>query len=90
MAHEPETVIATVVHTKSKILTDMELPTNVPIKKLKTKMLDVLKNIHEGIFMNWSECELVYSSHLLGNDETLSSAGIFEGAYLYIIGNIYN
>lgn len=85
MSYEPETVIITVKYTEQKISADIELPLNLNVKKMKTKILDVLKNIYEGVFTNWSECSIVFKNHFLRDDTALTETGIYDGSCIYMV-----
>ena len=84
MAREPETVIITIGYYEKNIFIDMEIPADVPVNVLKNKILEILRNMYEGIFAGWNEYNIAFNNRFLQDDETLISAGAYEGSYLYV------
>ena len=84
MNREPETVIITVGYYEKNIFVDMEIPGEVTVNVLKNKILEILRNIYEGIFTEWTEYNIAFNNRFLHDDETLISAGAYEGSYLYV------
>lgn len=82
--NEPENILATVACVEKKIAIDMELPAKLYIKDLSLKILEVLKNIYAGLFSDWEKCCLIYNNRILNGNETLISAGIYDGGYIYV------
>lgn len=85
MSYEPETVIITVKYTEQRISADIELPLSLNVKVMKAKILDVLKNIYEGVFANWAECSIVFKNHFLRDDTALNETGIYDGSCIYLV-----
>ena len=84
MANEPETIIATIEYTAKKISVDLELPANLNVENLKMKILEVLKNLYAGLFTDWENCQLIHGNRILNGNETMISAGIFDGGRIYV------
>ena len=84
MNNDPDVILATVECIDKKISIDMELPANIPIKDLAEKILEILKNIYVGLFADWTKCCLINSNMILSNNETMLSAGIYDGGYIYV------
>ena len=84
MNTESETVIITVGYPEQKIFVDMEIPANTRINILKNKILDILKNMYEGIFFKWSRYNIAFNNRFLRDDDTLTSVGAYDGSFLYI------
>lgn len=85
--NEPEMFIVTVIFGSENYETDMELPAELPVSELCRKLLDVLKNLYEGEFAGWKSCVLEYDYRVLDDNETLMSAGVYDGSRLYVIEN---
>ncbi len=85
MNYEPEKIIITVEHKNKKISLDMELPTKVPINILRSQILDILKNLYPDDFINYSSFRLACDNKILNVDETLITAGIYDGSILRLI-----
>lgn len=84
MNNEPETIIVTIGCIREKISIDMELPVNLPVARIKLQILEILKNIYSGFFSTWTNCNIMYENRFLSDDETLTTAGVYDGSYLYI------
>ena len=82
--NEPENILATVECSEKKIAIDMELPAKLQIEDLKMKILEILRNIYAGLFTDWESCCLIYGNRILNDSETLLSAGIYDGGYIYV------
>lgn len=83
--NEPEMFIVTVIFGSENYETDMELPAELPVEKLRMKLLEVLKNLYEGEFAGWKSCVLEYDNRILDDKETLMNAGIYDGSRVYIL-----
>lgn len=83
--NEPEMFIVTVIFGSQNYETDMELPAELPVEKLRVKLLEVLKNLYEGEFAGWNSCVLECDNRILDDKETLMSAGIYDGSRVYIL-----
>ena len=81
----PDTAIITVVCADEGVKIDMELPTSLSVGKVKGKILEALRNVYAGKFLDWSECQMIYANRILKDEETLSGVGAFDGQYLNIV-----
>ena len=82
--NDPENIIATVVCLDKKIAIDMELPAKLYIRDLSLKILEVLKKVYVGLFSDWEKCSLIYDNWSLSDNDTLITAGIYDGGYIYV------
>lgn len=76
-------VIVTVVSKKVGFEADMELPTELPINDLASKLLEVLKGI-DARFTSFNRISLVHNEVLLPENATLEEEAIWDGSRLYI------
>ena len=84
MNNEPDMILATIECPNEKVSIDMELPANIPVGNMADKILEVLKNMYAGLFSSWTKCFLIYNNRILNNNETMLSAGIYDGGYIYV------
>lgn len=84
MNKEPETVIITIGYYEKNIFVDMEVMSDVPVRILKNKILEIIRNMYEGIFTEWTEYNIAFNNRFLQDDETLISAGAYDGSCLYV------
>ena len=62
---------------------DMELPTNMPIGKLRTALLKVLQSIDPTTFSTIRKIRLFHDGYILSDDSvSLAEYGIKDGYYL--------
>lgn len=80
----PETVLVTVASDSEYFEADMELPGELPVKELKAEVMNVLRNEFGGSFTAWKSCSLEYRNITLNDEDTLISAGVFDGSRLLV------
>ena len=85
MSYDYETVIITLKNLREKISCDLEIPANVVIGHIKTKILDVMKNLYPEKFINWSDCKLIYKNFFLNESDILSNTDVYDGSCVYIV-----
>jgi hypothetical protein len=61
---------------------DLEIPSRLAFAEMKEKLLEILKILGGKEFRDWRACSLRYRGRLLADEETLASAGAFDGARL--------
>ena len=81
----PESFIVTVASISENFEIDMELPSNLAIKNLRVKLLDLLKSIDGERFLSWQRCRLRHKNNFLSDTDTLNSAGVFDGSRLVAV-----
>lgn len=81
----PEYFIVTLRSSDAALSIDLELPSEWQMGEMKKKILDALKSLNQENIQDWADVLLVYKDHVLGDHETLSSVGAFDGSTLYIV-----
>lgn len=84
---EPELFIITISCPEENFETDMEIPSELPIVEIRSKILEILRSMYEGKFLKGFDCKLSYRNRFLKDEETLLSAGIFDGSKISLIIN---
>lgn len=82
---EPEVCIVTVECAGETDWLDMQIPAELPVSILKTKILDIMKAVYEGKYDKCAECRLMYEKRALSDEETLLSVGAFDGSRITVI-----
>ncbi len=82
--NEPDTFIATITDSALSFEEDMELPSAMPVSELSRQILMILKEIHEDKFGGWSICRLECNNVILNKDDTLATAGVFDGSRIIV------
>ena len=80
----PDTFIATITNEERSFEEDMELPSGMPVSELSRQILMILKEIHDDIFLHWTACRLECKNKLLGSEDTLAQAGVFDGSIIVV------
>ncbi len=66
---------------------DLELSANVPMDELKEGILKALQKEKRDLFLNVQSIDIFRDEtpdRIIGNDETLASAGIWDGSILIL------
>lgn len=82
-----ENIIVTVTNHTRSYLYDLEVPTNITIDKLKDDIVETLNGYKPELFLRNVSTEL-YCNRLgrqILHEETLQSAGVWNGDYITII-----
>ncbi|MBQ7214901.1 MAG: EsaB/YukD family protein [Synergistaceae bacterium] len=82
--NEPDTFIATITDSAHSFEEDMELPSAMPVSELSRQILMILKEIHADKFEGWPMCRLECNSVILKKDDTLITAGVFDGSRIVV------
>jgi len=79
-------VIVTVKMEGSRRKHDMELPADIPLSELASKLLMALKKIEKSLFMGVGNIKIMYNTEnrYLFNLETLASAGVWDGSIITV------
>lgn len=82
-----ESIIVTVTNIAKAYLYDLEVPTNISIDKLKDDIVEALNGYNPNLFLRTATTELFFNriGRQLNADETLESAGVWNGDYITII-----
>lgn len=82
-----ENIIVTATNISKSFLYDLELPTTVTIDKLKDDIVEALNGYNPDLFLNTSSTVLFCNriGRQLNNDETLESAGVWNGDYITLM-----
>jgi hypothetical protein len=76
----PDKFIVTVV--SGDFEADLEIPSQIAFGKIKGKLVEILEMLDEKKFPAGREFSLRYKGRILADDETLASAGAFDGSRL--------
>lgn len=81
-----ENIIVTVTNQMRSFFYDIEVPTNLTIDKLKEDIVEALNGYNPNLFLSAATSKILCNrtNHLLEDDETLESAGVWNGDYLTI------
>jgi len=79
-----ENVIVTVNAENQNFSVDMELPAQLIIKDLASKLLDTLKQVEPNKFRNVNKISLIYNGTILPDDATLESEAVWDGKILIV------
>jgi hypothetical protein len=77
--------IVTVTDETGAFETDLEIPSRIPLGKLKDKLMPILKMLDGNPFQGWSGCMVIFEGRPLRDNETLAQAGAFEGSRLVVV-----
>lgn len=82
-----ESIIVTVTNIAKAYLYDLEVPANITIDKLKDDIVETLNGYNPDLFLRTATTELFCNriGRRLNADETLESAGVWNGDYVTII-----
>ena len=83
-----ENIIVTVTNISKSFLYDLELPVTVMIDKLKDDVVETLNGYNPDLFLQTATTNLFCNriGRQLSDDETLESAGVWNGDYITLIG----
>ena len=76
--------LVTVKIADSKKQFDMELPADMPVRELAPKLLAALKSLDGGIAYDVERIRLKLGERRLTDEETLSSAHIWDGGSITV------
>ena len=85
--NEPELFLVTVIFGDGVFNVDMELPSQLPVRDLSRRVLEILKSLYEGEFSGWKSCGFEFNNKILGDDDTLLKVGAFDGSKIFMIEN---
>lgn len=80
----PQSVIITLRTPSGSFEGDYELPANLPAERLSQLLLDSLAQQEPRRFGSWKGLGLAWNGQKLGDDDTLSARGIWDGSILTI------
>ena len=82
-----ENIIVTATNISRTFLYDLELPTDVTGDKLKADVVEALNGQDNRLMLN-ADSTVLFCNRIgrqLGNDETLKSAGVWNGDYITLM-----
>lgn len=82
-----ENIIVTATNISKSFLYDLELPSTVTVDKLKDDIVEALNGYNPDLFLNIASTALFCNriGRQLNNDETLESAGVWNGDYITLL-----
>lgn len=80
----PESVIVSIRTPSGGFEADFELPANLPAERLSQLLLESLAQQDPRRFSAWKGLYLTWNGQKLGEDDTLSARGIWDGSILTI------
>ncbi|MBO5869595.1 MAG: EsaB/YukD family protein [Clostridia bacterium] len=84
-----ENIIVTVTNLSQSFLYDIEVPTSVPVGKLKDDIVEALNGYDSALCLR-TEITSLFCNRMgrsLTDDETFESAGVWNGDYITMIGD---
>ena len=81
-----ESIIVTITNPTRSFFYDIEVPTTVTFDKLKEDIVEALNGYKPNLFLGAATSIILCNrtNHLLADEETIESAGIWNGDYLTI------
>ena len=79
-----DNVIVTVNAENQAFSVDMELPANIPVKELASRLLETLKEIEPAKFRSVEKLSLIYNGIILPENATLESEAVWDGNILIV------
>lgn len=79
---EVDSVLVTVVLQEEGKELDMELPAFMPVRRLRGKLLEALRVLFPEYYQAVAEVTVSWKGRILSEEETLASAGIWDGSRL--------
>lgn len=76
----PSKVLVSMTDNKNRYATDIELPSQMRINELTKGILRLLKEFEPTIYSGYDSAELWVDNLKLRDDQTLASAGIWDGS----------
>lgn len=82
-----EHIIVTTTNVKKAFLYDLDVPTDLTIDKLKDDMVEALNGYDPNLFLRTATTELFCNrlGRQLTAEETLESAGVWNGDYITLL-----
>lgn len=83
-----ETIIVTVTNYKKSFFYDIEIPRAISVQKLKEDLSEALNSYHPELYLKTATAIDLFCNRLnrvLRTDETIESAGVWNGDYITII-----
>ena len=82
-----ENIIVTVTNISKSYLYDLEVPTSITIDKLKDDIVEALNGYNPDLFLRTATIGLFCNriGRQLADEETLETAGVWNGDYITII-----
>lgn len=80
----PESVIVTLRTPSGGFEGDYELPANLPAEQLSQLLLESLAQQQPRLFGAWKGLGLAWNGQELGEGDTLSALGIWDGSILTV------
>ena len=82
-----ENIIVTVTNNNKTFMCDLELPTDVKLQKLRIDVIEALNGLNPGLHLDSGSTLLICNrlGRRLIPEETLESAGVWNGDYLTVM-----
>lgn len=81
-------IIVTVTNPRKSFFYDIELPKQVAIEKLHKDIVESLNRYNSNLFIDINKTKLHCNriNRVLVNEETIETAGVWNGDYITIVG----
>ncbi|MCL2461981.1 MAG: EsaB/YukD family protein [Defluviitaleaceae bacterium] len=80
----PEYFIVTITNVGARFETDLEIPSRLPLRAFKGKLLEILKIMDGQTFGGWDDYRISFNNRVLYGSDTLASLGAFDGSRLAV------
>lgn len=82
-----EHIIVTATNIRKSFLYDLDVPTNLTVDKLKDDIVEALNGYDPNLFLRTATTELFCNrlGRQLTAEETLESAGVWNGDYITLL-----
>ena len=80
----PENFIVTVSNHQGTLEIDLQIPARLKVAEFSDKLLQILKILDEQEFRRWARVQLNFNGRALRGNETLASAGVFDGSRITV------
>lgn len=79
-----ESAIVTVRNTGGSFEKDMELPSNLPVRELSVRLLEVLRTLDYVSFGSFSHLVLSSDGRILDAEKTLDELNVWDGSIITV------
>lgn len=79
-----ESAIVTVRNTGGSFEKDMELPSNLPVRELSVRLLEVLRTLDYVSFGSFSHLVLSSDGRILDDEKTLDELNVWDGSIITV------
>ena len=81
-----KTIIVTVTNEKGEFCEDLEVPTDLELKKLKEDIIQTLEGWRPELYLDYFQTEVKHgrTGCTLKEEDTLEEAGVWNGDYIIL------